>query len=200
MSNDAPDPMVDRAIDELRRLPPADPVAVRRIVNAAAEARLSPADEPMFARSSHGRSVRFWSAIGLAAAAAVAGFVVRGQFATRAPKQVAAVAPTTAARDSVRPAAFGSAESAPILQQFVFENPHAHRVSVVGDFNKWNPSTTPMQRSADGATWSVIVSVAPGRHVYGYMVDSVFMLDPREPKVRDPDLGTESSVVIVGRP
>jgi hypothetical protein len=31
-------------------------------------------------------------------------------------------------------------------------------------------------------------------------VDSVFTLDPRAPKVRDPDLGSEGSVIIVGRP
>jgi len=30
--------------------------------------------------------------------------------------------------------------------------------------------------------------------------DSVFMLDPRTPKVRDRDFGTDASVVMVGQP
>jgi hypothetical protein len=202
MSNDAPDPMLDRAIDELRRLPPPDPVAIRRIVNAAAEARLSSADGPLVVDRSAGRSIRIWSAVGLAAAAAIAGFVTRGAFTTKAPKQTAAATslPATSS-ESLRSVVSSSAESRPILQQFVFENAHARRVSVVGDFNKWNPGASPMQRSSDDATWSVIIPIVPGRHIYGYMVDdSVFTLDPREPRVTDRDLGTEASVVIVGRP
>jgi hypothetical protein len=202
MSTDAPDPMLDRAIDELRRLPPVDPVAIQRIVAAAAEARVTPADEPLLNGSSPGRSIRIWSAIGLAAAAAVAGFIVRGAFTTDVPPETVATAAAPAiASESLQPVASFSAESRPILQQFIFENAHAHRVSVVGDFNKWDASTTPMQRSSDDGTWSVIVPIIPGRHIYGYMVDdSVFTLDPRAPKVKDADLGTEGSVVMVGRP
>lgn len=202
MSNDAPDPILDRAIDELRRLPPVDPVAIRRIVDAAAEARVTAADEPVFVAGSSGRSIRIWSALGLAAAAAVAGFIVRGAVTTEAPTQVVAQTPVaTTTSESLRQVTSSSAESSPILQQFIFENAHAHSVSVVGDFNKWDRSTAPMQRSSDDATWSVIIPIVPGRHIYGYMVDdSLFTLDPRAPKVKDVDLGTEGSVVMVGRP
>ena len=73
--------------------------------------------------------------------------------------------------------------------------------SVVGDFNNWNPTAAPMTRSSDGALWSAIVPILPGRHMYGFMVDdSIFVLDPRAQKARDPDLGTEGSVRMVGRP
>lgn len=201
MSNDAPDPMINRAIEELRRLPPVDPAAVRRIVNVAAEARVSPADEPGFVGAPPGRSMRVWSAIGLAAAAAFAGFLFRGAVTKEPGRSVQSAPATTSAIEGIRPAASSSGEAAPVLQQFIFENAQARRVSVVGDFNKWNPAASPMVRSSDDATWSVIIPIAPGRHIYGYMVDdSVFVLDPRVPKVRDSDLGAEGSVVIVGRP
>lgn len=200
MSNDAPDPMLDRAIDELRRLPPMDPVAIRKIVNAAAEARLSPADEPVIVADSR-RSMRIWSAVGLAAAAAVAGFMIRGQFTTKLPEQTAAAAPIPTGTETLRSIASSASDVRPILQQFVFENARAHRVSVVGDFNKWNAAAAPMTRSAGDATWSIIIPIVPGRHIYGFMVDdSVFTLDPRAAKAKDADLGTEGSVVIVGRP
>jgi hypothetical protein len=89
----------------------------------------------------------------------------------------------------------------PIAQQFVLNDRTAHSVAVVGDFNGWNPKSAPMTRSPDGDLWSVTVAVLPGRHTFGYMVDdSIFTLDPRMPKTRDPDLGTEGSIVIVGRP
>jgi len=201
MSNDAPDPILGRAIDELRRLPPVDPVAIRRIVDAAAEARVTPADEPVFVGASASRPIRIWRAVGLAAAAAIAGFIVRGAVATKAPTQTVAETPVAMAPDAaLRSVSSSSAESSPILQQFIFENAHAHTVSVVGDFNKWDRSTAPMTRS-DDATWSVIIPIVPGRHIYGYMVDdSLFTLDPRAPKVRDVELGTDGSVVMVGRP
>src|SRR5204863_6914024 len=31
--------------------------------------------------------------------------------------------------------------------------PRAAHVSIVGDFNHWNPTTLPMRRSVDGRTW-----------------------------------------------
>jgi 1,4-alpha-glucan branching enzyme len=111
------------------------------------------------------------------------------------------VAAPAAASAPLRSAASSESDSRPIPQQFVFDNVRAHRVSVVGDFNTWNPTSAAMTRSSDGRLWSVIIPIYPGRHIYGFMVDdSVFTLDPRAPKVRDADLGTEGSVVIVGRP
>ena len=199
------DPVLQRAIDELRQLPPLDRQAVGRVVSAAAAARLSPADEPVFVeRAARGRSIRVWSAIGMAAAAAVVGFVARGQWRTSGERNSVAaslaavpVAPTA----TLQTAASSDAESKPILQQFVFDNARARRVSVVGDFNTWNPTTAVMTRSSNVGLWSVIIPISPGRHIYGFIVDdSVFTLDPRAPKVRDADLGTEGSVVIVGRP
>src|SRR5512140_3950525 len=84
MSDADHDPMLRRAIDELRQLPPVDRDAVRRVVAAAAAARLSTADEPVFVPAPpRGRSIRIWSAIGFAAAAAIVGFVARGQWSTK---------------------------------------------------------------------------------------------------------------------
>jgi len=193
------DPLVHRAMEELRRLPSFDPAAVQRVVRAAATARVTPADEPV-ARALRAR--RRWTVtIGLAAAAAIVGFVVGGAFIGGRPAPTTtsvALAPQPA---PMREAATSAADVTLVPQQFVLENRAARRVSVVGDFNTWNPASAPMTRSSDGSLWSAIVPLTPGRHVYGFMVDdSVFVLDPRVSKVRDPDLGKESSVLIVGRP
>ncbi len=204
MSNSEQDPMLRRAIEELRALPPANEDAIRRVVAAAAAARLAPADEPVVMDRRSGRSVRMWSALGMAAAAAIIGFVARGAWTSRSPASIAvdAVPPASVTpQPALRSASSSAAESGPILQQFVFNDVGAHRVAVVGDFNKWNPQNAQMTRTPDGASWSTIIPIVPGRHIYGFMVDdSVFVLDPRAPKMRDADLGTEGSVVIVGRP
>jgi len=198
------DPLVRRAIEELRKVPPVDASATQRIVAAAAAARLVPSDdEPPVLGPPRRRPLRVWSMVGLAAAAAFVGFVVRGAWSSNqsvtSDTAVRTIASTPA--PLIRAAATNERESMPIPQQFVFNNGSAHRVAVVGDFNRWNPASTPMTRSPDGQLWSVTVPVAPGRHTYGYMVDdTLLVLDPRSPKARDPDLGVDASVVIVGRP
>lgn len=207
MSTPPEDPLVKRAIDELRRVPVVDADAIRRVVHAAATARITPADEPSATVTTRARSIRVWSAAGLAAAAAIVGFVVRGSWTSNnvdtAPQVAAAPSGFTASAPApaTRFAATGAADVVAIPQQFVFERARVHRVAVVGDFNKWNPTSAPMARSSDGSLWSVIVPILPGRHMYGFMIDdSLFVLDPRAQKARDPDLGTEGSVLVVGRP
>jgi len=200
MNDPERDPVVIRAIDELRRLPRVDAARVQRIVAAAAALRVTPpGDDPL----AHPRLwPRLWRVAGVAAAAAIVGFVIHGFVPPRTGNGVAA--PIAAARP-VKTLAVNTAlhesSALPIPRQFVLNVRGAKRVSVVGDFNEWNRASAPMERSADGTLWSTTISVLPGRHMYGYIVDdSLFMLDPSEPKGRDPDLGAEGSVVIVGRP
>lgn len=197
------DPVLDRAISELRALPPLDREAVSRIVAAAAVARVSPADDDdvMAARSPR-RALRWSWTVGIAAAAAMAGFVVRGVWTSprdsSSPNPAPAVASTPT---SLRPAADVDADSRPVPKQFVLQNSAAKRVSLVGDFNNWNPAADPLTRDPASGLWTRVIPISPGRHVYGFMIDdSVLVLDPRAPKTKDPSLGVEGSVIIVGKP
>jgi hypothetical protein len=193
------DPLVQRAVDELRRLPAIDQVAVQRIAAAAAASRLAPGDDDLVVRARP--RVRWWMTIGLAAAAAVVGFVARDLIPRRATSVDLARVPTPTVAAVMRPTALSASDIPLMPQPFVLEQPTARSVAVVGDFNNWNPKATPMVRSSDGGLWSTIVPLVPGRHVYGFMVnDSIFTLDPRTAKVRDPDFGTDASVLMVARP
>jgi len=81
--------------------------------------------------------------------------------------------------------------------RFVLVAPYASRVSLVGDFNKWNPSAMPMRRSTDGRAWLLDVPLPPGRHVYSFVVDGDLAPDPAAPRAGDDDFGVPSSVVLV---
>ncbi len=81
--------------------------------------------------------------------------------------------------------------------QFVLVAPQAASVSLVGDFNDWDPARSPMQ-TAHGV-WATVVSLAPGRYRYAFLVNGVeWRADPGAPAAKDDEFDTPSSVVTVG--
>ena len=186
----------------------------------------APLGRPMPAAATAGRSrdggmrrrfiVSLPAAIGYALAATLAGFLIRGvmpkQNATIAIAREARVsdssASSTAARSgpnggvAIVPAAAAvtrESQEKPVAVQFVLDAAGAKSVALVGDFNAWDGSAAPLARDSASGAWSTVAMVSPGRHVYAFLVDGkVWTLDPRAPKTRDSDYGTEQSVVIVG--
>ena len=60
---------------------------------------------------------------------------------------------------------------------FFCHAPEAKRVSIVGDFNNWNPNATPMIRQPDGR-WMASLELRHGYHQYAFLVDGKPVLDP----------------------
>ena len=122
------------------------------------------------------RAVRVSPVGMLAAAAAIAGLMV-------VTRSTAPEAPRTAA-----PAV-----------QFVLFAPTAARVTLVGDFNDWDPTATPLVASRQRAgLWTVEVPLAPGPHEYAFLLDgSRWMTDPAAPVAADGEFGTPNSVLTV---
>jgi hypothetical protein len=88
-------------------------------------------------------------------------------------------------------------QSRSVFVRFTFHAPGAAAVTIVGDFNHWDPAAIPLRRSADGTTWEVEVPLAPGRYAYAFYVDGRLAPDPAAPKVGDNDFGSANSVVMV---
>jgi hypothetical protein len=83
--------------------------------------------------------------------------------------------------------------------QFVLVEPRAANVSLVGDFNDWDATRTPMHRTSRDGLWSAVVSLQPGRYRYAFLIDGRHWLaDPAAPAAGDDDYGAPSSVVTVG--
>lgn len=92
---------------------------------------------------------------------------------------------------AVAPAASSSANV-----RFVYVAPGAAKVSVVGDFNAWNPGAMPLKRLGDG-TWIVDVPLTPGRYAYAFVVDGKIEVDPAAPKAEG-EFGQNSVVMVRG--
>jgi Carbohydrate-binding module 48 (Isoamylase N-terminal domain) len=83
--------------------------------------------------------------------------------------------------------------------EFVLVAPSAQSVALVGDFNAWDPAATPMLRTADAGVWRMRVTLAPGLHLYGFVVDGRdWVTDPNAPLVPADLYGSRNSVVVGG--
>ena len=72
------------------------------------------------------------------------------------------------------------------LVRLIFDDPGARRVAVVGDFNDWQASATPLRRDASSTRWSAVVALRDGDHRYAFVVDGArWVPDPAVTPVRD---------------
>ena len=81
-----------------------------------------------------------------------------------------------------------------LIFQLDFDGP----VSVVGDFNDWDPFAHPLVRQIDSSTRTVTVMVAPGRYAFRYLADDgYFFDDPDADSYNDNGYGGVHGVVDV---
>jgi hypothetical protein len=71
----------------------------------------------------------------------------------------------------------------------------ARSVSVVGDWNGWDPSAAPLTQSADG--FAASFELPPGRHEYALVVDGTVVPPPDAPRYVDDGFGGRNGVLEV---
>ena len=79
---------------------------------------------------------------------------------------------------------------------FICEAPTAQSVTLVGDFNSWNPYSHPLQLQPDGG-WLLRLEMKHGHHRYAYLVDGILTLDPRAMGVTRNDEGQRVALIAV---
>lgn len=88
--------------------------------------------------------------------------------------------------------------AAPTLRtvNFICYAPSAHAVSLVGDFNNWEPNANPMKQMPDKA-WMTSAALKHGHHRYAFLVDGKLVLDPRAQGITRNEKGERVSLVPV---
>lgn len=112
---------------------------------------------------------------------------------------IVAATSTLALARSDTPAAIATAAAHDTVQlvRFVFADSSARTVSLVGDFNGWSRTETPLRATARAGVWAVSIPLTPGRHEYAFIVNGErWVADPLSPGNRD-EFGTESSVLML---
>jgi 1,4-alpha-glucan branching enzyme len=82
------------------------------------------------------------------------------------------------------------------MSRFDLQAPAARQVSLVGDFNNWDPKAAPMHKGPDGM-WHLSVALKPGRYEYRFFADAIWCDDPAAPQRVANSLGTQNCVRIV---
>ncbi|MCW5555919.1 MAG: isoamylase early set domain-containing protein [Verrucomicrobiae bacterium] len=76
---------------------------------------------------------------------------------------------------------------------FICNAPEAQAVSLVGDFNQWDPAAHPMKQMPDRA-WFLTLELKHGHHRYAFLVDGRLTLDPHAQGITRNDQGERVSL------
>jgi hypothetical protein len=176
--------------------PPSTPEARARVMEAVRAAGATP-------RAGASRPGWRSPGVGLLVAASIAGIIalVRARGLSYVPEPVPGInrpsQPVAAGAPTPARSVGAVSDNAAVRVQFVLVAPDAKSVAVVGDFNDWNPSATPLE-SARGM-WSSEEVVTAGRHDYAFVIDGTrWIADPSAPQAPADELGGGYSVLIAG--
>ena len=204
MVNDERDERFAGEIGGVLRAGPASTAAARARIMDAVRAEPRPRREGRVAV--FGRRIVRHPGLALLAAASIAAFIALGR-AVRVEGPVPpipgagvqrAATQERAMHAPVVPAAGGpAAGGSAVPVQFVLVDPKARKVSIVGDFNDWDPAATPLDSSK--GVWTAEVELPTGPQSYAFVVDgSKWIADPGAPRAPADELSAGYSMIVVG--
>ena len=79
---------------------------------------------------------------------------------------------------------------------FKLEASEASEAILAGDFNSWDVTKHVMKKDAKGR-WSKIVTLAPGRYEYKFLVDGQWQNDPGNDQMVPNSFGTLNNILKV---
>ena len=137
-----------------------------------------------------------WNLAGAAAFAVVALLAV-GALVARRQTPAPQPSPSTAIANATPTAAATPSAPATVLVRLVVLQPGARMVQVAGDFNQWNPASSPLEQVSTGA-WTVTLPLRPGRYEYMFVVDGQqWVADPFAAEHADDGFGARNAVLDV---
>jgi chromosome partitioning protein len=80
---------------------------------------------------------------------------------------------------------------------FIQPDIKARQVAIAGDFNGWDPATTPLKRDEALGVMQTCVPVPPGRYRYRLVVDGQWVQDPYNSYVESNPFGELNNIVVV---
>ena len=89
-----------------------------------------------------------------------------------------------------------SANGYPVL--FTLLDARASKVSIVGDFNNWNPAANPLRREGEEGIWAGVFMLPVGVYSYAYDVDGrIRVVADTRPAAPADEFGIGRSILVV---
>lgn len=82
---------------------------------------------------------------------------------------------------------------------FRFHAPGAREVSLVGDFNGWDPARAALDGPDSAGDWRVTEALPPGLWRYAFVVDGVWTKPPDAERYEGDGFGGENGIILVAR-
>jgi len=80
--------------------------------------------------------------------------------------------------------------------EFSIQMPFAKEVGVAGNFNHWNPASTPLKKDRTGL-WKGTINLPPGRYEYHFVADGQWIKDNSVPNTEPSQYGPTNTVLRV---
>lgn len=80
---------------------------------------------------------------------------------------------------------------------FSFNAPNAKRVCITGEFANWSGEGIPMAMDSGDGLWKATLDLEPGEYEYRFIVDGVWLKDPKNSDTVMNEFGQENSLLIV---
>jgi hypothetical protein len=174
-----------RIAEPLREPEPVGPGFEARLLDAV-RAAADQGEAPWATRQNRRRALGWLTTPRRLAMSPLAGLALAAGFATL-------VAATTIAFSAKSP---DNPTVGRELVHFAIVAPTASSVTLVGDFNGWNTTTTPMTKGAVEGLWMVTLPLDAGSYQYAFVIDgSTWVADPAAPVALEDEFGAPSSIV-----
>ena len=189
---------------ELGRPVPVDRDARRRIMERVRAAAGTSGASPLAGttarsgRRSGPRIVHSSPWIGSALAAGLAALIASGSLRSSAGHVELLVARQAANGDTVAGAIADTIADTLRVVRFILSAPTATRVSLVGDFNRWDSRAMPLRADERGAWWAS-VPLPDGWHRYAFVVDDTQWVADPSTAPGETQGGRRTSIVHVSR-
>lgn len=82
-----------------------------------------------------------------------------------------------------------------VVVRFVLVANGAHRVTIAGDFNAWDPQGTQLVQQDAAGTFAGTVRLPPGEHEYMFVVDGEWITDPAATEHRPDGFGRTNAII-----
>ncbi|MDD3952433.1 MAG: glycogen-binding domain-containing protein [Lentisphaeria bacterium] len=82
---------------------------------------------------------------------------------------------------------------------FLYHGHPGDKVFLAGDFNDWKTDAKELQDKNNDGTYACICMLPPGKYLYKFFVNGIWVLDASNPNLAPNGFGSHNSILEIGK-